>query len=106
MQPRPGATRSPVLDIYYQQAAAQEQEEGRDPDDRFEVEGHFGLYTNLAFANTRDEKPRTLFTCPDWFCSPFQPEIRSRDVGWQGGFRASYDLTPRWAVGYCLDRKI
>jgi len=76
------------------------QDEGRSPEDRFEVEGHFGFYTNLAFPNARDRKPRTIFTCPYAWCTPLHPEIRSRDVGWQGGFRASYDVTPRWAVEY------
>src|SRR3989338_2208599 len=79
------------------------QDEGRSPEDRFEVEGHFGFYTNLAFPNARDRKPRTIFTCPYAWCTPLHPEIRSRDVGWQGGFRASYDLTPRWAVEYGLN---
>jgi len=83
-------------------AAAQE-EKGRDPEDQVEIEGHFGFYTNLAFPTTRRENPAyTPFAsiCPDPVVCALRPDIRSRDVGWQGGFRASYDVTPRWAVEY------
>src|SRR3989338_11212408 len=79
------------------------QDEGRSPEDRFEVEGHFGFYTNLAFPTTRHENPAyTPFAsiCPDPVVCALRPAIRSRDVRWQGGFRASYDVTPRWAVEY------
>jgi len=68
-----------------------------------EIEGHFGFYTNLAFPTTRHENPAyTPFAsiCPDPVVCALRPDIRSRDVRWQGGFRASYDVTPRWAVEY------
>jgi len=83
--------------------AAAAQEEGRDPEDRVEIEGHFGFYTNLAFPTTRRENPAyTPFAsiCPDPVVCALRPDIRSRDVRWQGGLRASYDITPRWAVEY------
>lgn len=79
------------------------QEPGRDPDDRVEIEGHFGLYTNLAFPDGRRENPAyTAFAsiCPNPVVCALRPNIRSRDLRWQGGVRASYDLTSRWAVEY------
>ncbi len=84
-------------------AISAQEEQGRNPEDRVEIEGHFGFYTNLAFPTTRRENPAyTPFAsiCPDPVVCALRPDIRSRDIRWQGGLRASYDLTPRWAVEY------
>jgi len=84
-------------------SVAAQEEQGRDPQDRVEIEGHFGLFTNLAFPTTRRENPAYspfASICPDPVVCALRPDIRSRDLRWQGGFRASYDVTPRWAVEY------
>jgi len=79
-------------------------EEGRNLQDRFEIEGHFGLLTNLAFPAERRENPRyTAFLAnqtPTLLSPLFRPDLDTRDVYWEGGLRFSYDVRPRWALEY------
>jgi hypothetical protein len=79
-------------------------QEGRDPEDRIEIEGHFGFYGNLAFPATRRENPAyTAFLetrIPPEDHALFRPNLRSRKLRWELGARVSYDLTPRWALEY------
>ena len=79
----------------------------RDPEDRVEIEGHFGFYGNLAFPDSRQENPAyttflTTTTNPAFF-PLFRPNIDSKNFRWQGGWRLSYDFRPRWSVEYGWD---
>ena len=83
-------------------AAAQE---GRDPvGDHFEIEWHFGFYSNVDFPSGREENS-VYTTFLDSSISPalqpvFRPNIDSNDFRWQGGYRVSFDVSPRWAIEY------
>ncbi len=81
--------------------------DGRDPEDNFEVEGHFGFYWNVHFPTDVSEKPAyTTFlndTTNPAFFPLFRPEIRSKDFHWAGGMRISFDATPRWSLEYSFD---
>lgn len=86
--------------------AVQAQNE-RDPEDRIEIEGHFGFYGNLAFPDSRQESAAyttflTTTTNPAFF-PLFRPSVDSKNFRWQGGWRVSYDFRPRWSVEYGWD---
>lgn len=82
-------------------------DEGRDPENHWEIEGHFGFYTNLKFPTARTENPAyTTFlttSVPPALLPLFRPDLRQRDFRWQGGYRVSYDFKPQWALEYGMD---
>jgi hypothetical protein len=81
--------------------------DGRDPEDNFEVEGHFGFYWNLAFPTDVDENPAyTAFVNANVapaFQPLFRPEIRSKNFRWHAGLRISGDFSPRWSLEYTFE---
>ena len=81
--------------------------DGRDPEDNFEVEGHFGFYWKVAFPTGVNEKPAYTTFLNDnvnpTFHPLFRPEVRARDFALHAGMRVSYDATPRWSLEYTFD---
>lgn len=82
-------------------------QEGRDPDDHWEIEGHLGFYWNVKFPENRAETAAyTTYlnaNVAPAFQPLFRPDLRSRNSGWHGGVRMSYDFQPRWGIEYSLD---
>jgi len=81
--------------------------DGRDPEDNFEVEGHFGFYWNLRFpTDVNENPPYTTFlndTTDPAFFALFRPEIRSKDFRWDVGLRISGDVSPRFSLEYTFE---
>jgi len=81
--------------------------DGRDPEDNFEIEGHFGFYWNLAFPTNVDENPAfTSFLNNSISAAAvpaFRPEIRSKNFRWHAGLRVSGDVSPRFSLEYTFD---
>ncbi len=81
--------------------------DGRDPDDKFEAEGHLGFYWKLAFpTGVNENSAYTTYltnTVNPTFHPLFRPEVRSRGFAFHGGVRVSYDATPRWSLEYTFD---
>lgn len=88
-------------------APALQAQNERDPEDRIEVEAHFGVYGNISFPDTRQEAtPYTTFlttTTNPAFLPLFRPNLDSENVLWQAGWRLSYDFRPQWSVEYGFD---
>ncbi|MGH9787356.1 MAG: hypothetical protein ACRD4U_01465 [Candidatus Acidiferrales bacterium] len=81
--------------------------DGRDPEDNFEVEGHFGFYWNLRFpTNVRENPAYTTYldaNVDPAFHPLFRPEIRSKDFRWHWGLRISGDVSPRFSLEYTFE---
>ncbi len=81
--------------------------DGRNPEDNFEVEGHFGIYWKLAFPTGVHENPAYTTFLNDNVAPAFQPlfrpEVRSRNYAFHAGTRVSFDATPRWSLEYTFD---
>jgi hypothetical protein len=81
-------------------------QDGRDPEDNFEIEGHFGFYWNLAFPTDVNENPAYttyLTTNAAGAEALFRPEIRSKNFRWHAGVRVSGDVSPRFSLEYTFE---